>query len=323
MAGTIIEADTDEQAMSVEVVSYGEPLIGIYPPEGCSIVEEKPLSKTWGGDTSNFALALTKLGHTAAYCTRIGAQEFGSSFVDLWKTAGVDISLVQVDKDHPTGLYFISYEGKKHQFLYYRKNSAACFVDPEAINWELVREARVLHLSSISQGISRNALEVSFRLMEFARSHGLRVSYDINYRPPIWNRETARAVIRHTIAEYTDILQMTDDELKLLGWAPGADDFIGSLPRTPDLVALKKGEKGCILIQGGQRCEIEPFSVKVADTVGAGDAFDAGLIAGVLEDLELEALGRQANAVAALTCCDVGPLRAQPYPEAVHALLHR
>ena len=99
MVGAINKADPDGHAMSVEVVSYGEPLIGIYPPEGCSIAEEKPLSKTWGGDTSNFALALTKLGHTTAYCTRIGAQEFGSSFVDLWKTAGVDISLVQVADD--------------------------------------------------------------------------------------------------------------------------------------------------------------------------------------------------------------------------------
>jgi sugar/nucleoside kinase (ribokinase family) len=67
--------------------------------------------------------------------------------------------------------------------------------------------------------------------------------------------------------------------------------------------------------------EIPSFSVNVADTVGAGDAFDAGLIAGVLEDLDLRETGRKANAVAALTCRGVGPLRTQPDPAQVETLL--
>ena len=295
-----------------EAISFGEPLIGIYPPNDCSIAEDKPLSKTWGGDTSNFALALSKLGHQTSYLTRIGSYDFGRSFLKLWQEEGVNISMVQKDPINPTGLYFISYEGEKHNFIYYRKNSAACFIDAEAIDWELVRSAKVLHLSSISQGISRNALEVSFTLMEFARKHGLLVSYDINYRPPLWNRETARAVILHTISEYADILQMTDDELLLLGWEADIDVFIRRLPRAPQLAALKLGDRGCLLLREGERVEVEAFKVEVADTVGAGDAFDAGLIAGVLEGLELEELGLRANAVAALTCRDVGPLRAQP-----------
>ena len=295
-----------------EAISFGEPLIGIYPPKDCSIAEDKPLSKTWGGDTSNFALALSKLGHQTSYLTRIGSYDFGRSFLKLWQEDGVNISMVQKDPINPTGLYFISYEGEKHNFIYYRKNSAACFIDAEAIDWELVRSAKVLHLSSISQGISRNALEVSFTLMDFARKHGLLVSYDINYRPPLWNRETARAVILHTISEYVDILQMTDEELLLLGWEADIDVFIQRLPRAPQLAALKLGDRGCMLLRRGERVEVGAFKVEVADTVGAGDAFDAGLIAGVLEGLELEELGLRANAVAALTCRDVGPLRAQP-----------
>ncbi len=304
-----------------EAISFGEPLIGIYPPKDCSIVEDKPLSKTYGGDTSNFALALSKLGHQTSYLTRIGSYDFGRSFLKLWQEDGVNISMVQKDLINPTGLYFISYEGEKYNFIYYRKNSAACFIDAEEIDWELVRSAKVLHLSSISQGISRNALEVSFTLMEFARKHGLLVSYDINYRPPLWNRETARAVILHTISEYVDILQMTDDELLLLGWEADIDVFIRRLPRAPQLAALKLGDRGCLLLSGGERVEVGAFKVEVADTVGAGDAFDAGLIAGVLEGLELEELGLRANAVAALTCRDVGPLRAQPKMDEVDEFL--
>ena len=264
---------------------------------------------------------LRRIGHQTSYLTRVGSYEFGRSFLKLWQEDGVNISMVQKDPINPTGLYFISYEGEKHNFIYYRKNSAACFIDAEAIDWELVRSAKVLHLSSISQGISRNALEVSFRLMEFARKHGLLVSYDINYRPPLWNRETARAVILHTISEYVDILQMTDDELLLLGWEADIDLFIRRLPRAPRLAALKLGDRGCLLLRGGERVEVGAFKVEVADTVGAGDAFDAGLVAGVLDGLELEELGLRANAVAALTCRDVGPLRAQPKKDEVDEFL--
>jgi len=305
----------------VEVVSFGEPLIGIYPPEGHSLAEDEPLSKTWGGDTSNFSLALSKLGHRTAYLTRIGSEDFGRSFIRIWEQGGVDLSLLQRDAEHPTGLYFVSFEGKKHTFLYYRRNSAACYIDAESIPWELVRRARVLHLSSISQGISDNALEVSFRLMDFARAEGITISYDINFRPPLWQLERARAVIRRTITEYADILQMTEDELELLGWE--AEPLIAGLERIPALIALKRGDRGCLIIQGERRMEIPAFSVKVADTVGAGDAFDAGLVAGVLEGLDLESLGRKANAVAALTCRDVGPLRAQPGLAEVESLLNQ
>jgi 2-dehydro-3-deoxygluconokinase len=304
---------------SVEVVSYGEPLIGIYPPEGHSIGEDQPLSKTWGGDTSNFALALSKLGHRTAYLTRIGTEDFGSSFMDIWRQGGVDLSLLQRDSVNPTGLYFISFEEKKHHFTYYRRNSAACYIDAESIDWQMIREARVLHLSGISQGISRNALEVSFKLMEFAKANRILVSYDINFRPALWHKEVARAVIRHTINEFADILEMTEDELNLLGWDPHT--VLRDLNHVPGLVALKRGAEGCVLMQKTRRIEIPPYAVEVADTVGAGDAFDAGLIAGVLENLELESVGRKANAVAALTCRGIGPLRAHPHPAEVESLL--
>jgi 2-dehydro-3-deoxygluconokinase len=305
----------------VEVVSYGEPLIGIYPPEGHSLAEDQPLSKTWGGDTSNFALALSKLGYRTAYLTRIGTEDFGASFIDIWQQGGVDLSLVQRDSVNPTGLYFVSFEGQKHNFTYYRRNSAACFIDADSIDWPVIHRARVVHLSGISQSISRNALEVSFKLMELAKTNGTLISYDVNFRPPLWHREVARAVILHTINEYADILEVTEDELELLGWNP--DSFFRDLNRVPRLIALKRGAKGCMLIQKTHRIETPPYNVEVADTVGAGDAFDAGLIAGVLENLDLESIGHKANAVAALTCRGIGPLRAQPDPIEVESLLRK
>lgn len=153
----------------VEVISFGEPLVGIYPPLNRSVTDDVPLLRTWGGDTSNVALALSKLGHQAAYITRIGSDEFGRSFQRLWQEAGVNILQVQIDDEHRTGLYFVSFRNKQHHLTYYRKNSAASFISSKHIDWEFVRMAKVIHLSGISQGISQNALEFSFELMEFAK----------------------------------------------------------------------------------------------------------------------------------------------------------
>ncbi|KKL17273.1 hypothetical protein LCGC14_2487200, partial [marine sediment metagenome] len=85
---------------------------------------------------------------------------------------------------------------------------------------------------------------------------------------------------------------------------------------------VTRGKKGCMLTdRQGSLFQVPGFSQNVVDRVGAGDAFYAGLIAGVLEGLELEELGLRANAVAALTCRDVGPLRAQPGREDVDEFL--
>ena len=310
-----------ENKTVVEVASFGEPLIGIYPPADCSIGDDAPLSKTWGGDTSNVALALCKLGHQSAYITRVGDESFGHSFLKLWQEAGVDTSQVILDKEHRTGLYFISYQDGKHVFTYYRKNSAASHISSEEIDWEFVREIKVLHLSGISQAISQQALEVSFDLMKFAKEHNILVSYDVNYRPPLWKKDVARAVIMHSIEEYADILEITDDEMKLLQLGETPEEALARFSRRPELCAVKMGEQGAYVQQGDRARLFPSFTVEAVDTVGAGDAFDTGLIVGTLEGMPFDKLGEFANAVAALTCRDVGPLRAQPAREEVQNLL--
>jgi 2-dehydro-3-deoxygluconokinase len=295
------------------VVSFGEPLIGIYPPKGCPVAGEHPLSMTWGGDTSNFALALAKLGHPAAYLTRIGSDDFGESFLSLWDQSGLDLSLIQRDRQHPTGLYFVSYRGDKHDFIYYRRNSAACYIDAEAVDWDRVAAARVLHLSSISQAIHRRATEMSFKLLAFARQQGITVSYDINFRPQLWDDSFVGEVVLPTLHKYVDILELTEEELIVLTGSADLGSFLRCSIRRPEIVALKKGARGCEVCRGSETAEVEAFAVEVADTVGAGDAFDAGLVAAVLDEEEnLADMGRMANAVAACTCRAVGPLRSQP-----------
>jgi 2-dehydro-3-deoxygluconokinase len=294
----------------VEVVCYGEPLVSIFARPGLSLREDAPLSKGWGGDTLDASIALAKLGHRTALLTRTSRDAFGDSLIGLLNANGVGTALVQRDALHSTGLCFVSYEEGGHRFAYYRKDSAACFVEAEEIDWDLLGRAKVLHLSGISQAIGTQALELSFRLMDFAGERGVLVSYDINYRPALWDREMCRAIVRYTIDQYVDVLQTTDEELEQLGWEPRS--FLDTLEHRPSIVALKHGAGGCTLLAGDQRVNVDAYAVEVIDTVGAGDAFAAGLIAARLRGLSLKNSGRLANAVAALSCQGRGPLHGQP-----------
>jgi sugar/nucleoside kinase (ribokinase family) len=228
---------------SLEVLCFGEPLVGLYAPQGKSYAEDVCLSVVWGGDTSNVATAVSRLGHGSSY------------------------------------------------------------------------------LSSISQGIRRSALEVSFALMECARSENISISYDVNYRPALWTPELARAVIRQSIEEYADIVMISGEEMGLLNWGESVADLQGQLRRMPRLCALKHGPRGCTVIREGEQVTAEPIAVEVEDTVGAGDAFAAGLICAVLEDRPLAQLGKMANAVAGLTCRKRGPLSGQPTRREVERFL--
>ena len=315
----------EEQGMphDVEVFAFGEPLVGIYPPRGMSIADDVPLSKTWGGDTSNFVLAMSKLGHRAAYLSKVGDDVFGHGFLNLWRASGVDVAGVVVDKTHPTGVYFASYSQSGHEFVYYRRGSAAGSMTPDDIRLEDLSLAKAMHISGISQGIGSNGVDTSLALMKFAKKNGIMVSYDVNYRPLLWSQGAAREIATLSIAEYVDILELTSDEMKLMGWGESPEDIVHHLPRIPRIIAVKMGAGGCCVLGEGKKITVPGFAIDIADTVGAGDAFDAALVSGVLEGMGLEELGTFANAVGALTCRGIGPLRTQPQREEAEALISR
>ncbi len=305
-----------------EVVSWGEPLAGIYPPGGCLIEDTVTLEKTYGGDASNFALAVAKLGHNSAMLTAVGNDPFGRGFLRLWESGGVNTSLVQMDDHHRTGVYFVSFHGKEHELTYYRSDSAACHLDLVRIDWGAIASAKVFHLSGLSQAISRTAMDASFELLAFARSNGLTISYDVNYRPAVWRSvELARAIIAHTVEKFVDILEVTAEEMRMLGWGERPEEIRSVFRRPPPLCVVKQGQRGSLLVSEREMLPVPALAVDVSDTVGAGDAYDAGIVIGLLENMDLAQMGRVATGVAAMVCRAQGPIDGQPTRSALDQFL--
>jgi len=305
----------------IDVLSFGEPLVGFYPPQGTSMSEDVPIVKTWGGDTSNLAIGIARLGRTSRFLTRVGNDPFGRGFIGLWQRNGVDTSLVSIDEARRTGLYFVSFEGRKHVLTYYRNDSAASAIQASDITPAMVQDCAIIHLSGISLGMSESAVAAGSRLVELARAHKKMVSFDINYRILQWkSAQVASDTISSVLGSGVDMLEITDDEMLTLGWG---DDPRSLWDRFPEsvIIILKQGPKGATVMTKTETFVVPACPVVVQDTVGAGDSFDAGFIVSLLEGKSVKEAAYFASANAAHTCTGTGPLEKMPTHRETELLL--
>jgi 2-dehydro-3-deoxygluconokinase len=267
----------------------------------------------WGGDTSNFAVAAARLGNSVGIMGRIGSDEFGRSFLNLWAREVIDTSHAIVEPDSFTAIYFISRrQDGGHDFTYYRKDSAASHYAPNDIDPEYVAQARVFHSSGITQAISASSCDAVFRAAEIAKEKGVLFSYDPNLRLKLWSLPRARAVINLSF-EIADIVFPSLEDARILTGLEEPGDIVANiLKRGPKIVVLKLGSEGCMVGTVGKIFTEPPIKVKAVDSSGAGDAFDAGFITGLLAGWTLKRTARFANAVGALTCLTKGCAGATP-----------
>jgi 2-dehydro-3-deoxygluconokinase len=278
----------------------------------------------FGGDSSNMVVAAARLiGETgrAGYATRVGDDAFGRMLLELWRREGVDTSGVATDSDAPTGVYFVTHDARGHEFAYLRAGSAASRMRADNLPHEVIRAARILHVSGISQAISTSACDAVFAAIELAVSTGGQVSYDPNLRGKLWPLARARAVIMATMARCNWFLP-SFDEAKALSGCDEADAIIEWChAHGAPVVALKCGADG-VVVSDGQRSErIAGHAVRSVDATGAGDCFDGAFGARTLAGDTPFAAARYANAAAALATTGFGAVAPLPCDADVRAML--
>ena len=265
----------------------------------------------WGGDTSNMAVAATRLGRRVGYVTKIGDDAFGQCFLELWNREGVDTSNVIVEKGGFTGIYFIAY-ANGHEFTYFRKGSSASHISADEVDHEYIKNSRIFHSSGISQAISDSSREAVFHGMEIARKNKVLVSYDPNVRLKLWPLETARDTIIRAIGLADIVFPSMEDASILFSSGSAKDAARRFFELGPSTVVLKLGASGCMVATKEEVFETPGFEVNVVDATGAGDAFDAAFLCGILEGWDLRRCAKFANAVGALTTTGKGAVNPIP-----------
>jgi 2-dehydro-3-deoxygluconokinase len=292
-----------------DIVALGEPLVEFNQARSA---DPHAYLQGFGGDTSNMAIAAARLGARVGYVTRLGADSFGRMFLDLWQAEGVDTTGVAVDPEAPTGVYFVAHGRHGHEFSYLRAGSAASRMRPDMLPLELVKAARLLHASGISQAISATACDTVFAAFDVAREAGAIVTYDPNVRVKLWPLARARAIVLASLTPCTWCLPSQDDaDVLFPGMAP--DAVVDGLHRAGARgVVLKQGAAGCIVSDGTRRERIPPRKVASVDATGAGDCFDGAFATRLLAGDDPFMAARYANAAAALATTGYGAVAPLP-----------
>ncbi|MEO8039791.1 MAG: sugar kinase [Betaproteobacteria bacterium] len=305
-------------AAGLDVVSVGEPMIEFNQVPG----DPQRYLQGFGGDTMNAMIAAVRQGARAGYVTRLGDDEFGQLLLELWKTEQLDSAGVSLDPEAPTAVYFVTHGPEGHAFSYRRTGSAASRLAPGNLPLEVIRTARFLHTSGITQGISTSACDAAFAAIDSARASGARFAYDSNLRLKLWPLARAQAVITTTVALADYFLPSLDDACVL----SGLDDPEAIVDWAHRLgarhVALKLGPGGVIASDGERREHVPGHRIECVDATGAGDCFAGSLLARMSLGDDFWQAVRYANAAAALTCTGYGAVAPLPTPHAVASLLH-
>jgi len=307
-------------AIALDVVALGEALVEFNQTRAS---DPDAYLKGYGGDTSNAAIAAARLGARVGYVTRVGDDAFGRELLALWEDERVDTRGVAVDRDAPTGVYFVSHGPRGHEFSYLRKGSAASGMSPATLPLELIRAAKVLHVSGISEAISETACDACLAAIAAAREARVKVSYDTNLRLKLWPLARARAVIRASIA-MCDWVVPSRDDAALLFECEDVDDIVDACHALgAPLVALKLGADGCIVSDGKRRQRIAAYAVKAVDATGAGDCFAGAFATRLVNGDDPFVAARYANAAAALATTGFGAVAPLPRDADVRSLIAR
>lgn len=279
----------------------------------------------FGGDTSNAVIAAARAGARCAYLSRVGRDPFGRSLLNLWSQEGVDTSAVELDAEHPTGVYFVTHGAQGHEFSYLRAGSAASRMTPlwlqdKGAN-DILTASKVLHVSGISLAISSSACDTAFAAMQVARDAATLVSFDANLRLKLWPLVRARACITQAVALSDIFLPSLEDAGQLCGLDdPDAVLDWGHALGAPTVV-LKLGRDGALVSDGRRRERIAGHRVELLDATGAGDCFSGNLLARLAQGDSIFDAARYANAAAALSVQGFGAVAPLPRPDAARALL--
>lgn len=288
----------------MKIILMGEPMGLFMANETGPLSKVKTFTASIAGAEYNVAVGLARLGHTPAYCTRLGFDPLGERILDGMRQNHIATDLVTQVPGELTGFMMKSSTDQGDpDIAYYRKGSAASRLSAHDIDKLDLYGCERLHVTGIFPAVSESALAATRRLIARAKALELPISFDPNLRPQLWESEKKMTATLNSLAQGAETVLPGLGEGKLL---TGQD--------TPEAVAafyhrlgvknvvVKLGKDGAYYSEkDGQSGYSPAFPVKkLVDTVGAGDGFAAGVISALAEGETLEEAAFRGNAMGAI-----------------------
>ena len=258
-----------------DVVGLGESMLTLFRDAGTS-----GFSWDISGAESNVVRNCAALGLRTSWVGRLGTGVAGPMVNDVISGSGVDTSGVTFSEDAPTGLMLKGPLGMEPRVQYYRRFSAASQLSPTLVDFPRCLDTAVLHMTGITLALSDSCRELVLALLDTPAS-ALR-SFDLNWRPALWPSEIPGELLAE-VANRADIVFVGLDEADAVWGLSTPSDVRATLDRPRHLV-VKDGANGVHTFVDGA-IHFEPaLRGTVIDPIGAGDAFAAGFLYGIVNN---------------------------------------
>lgn len=284
--------------MSYEVITFGEAMVRLSPPNFRRLEQANSLDLLVGGAELNTAVGLTRLGHNTAWVSRLTNNPLGRLIANRAREAGVSTEHVLWTDEDRVGVYFLEFGAapRASSVLYDRKGAAIANVKQGQVPWTKVFEGtKWFHVTGITPALSGTAAEATREALTAARSAGVKTSIDLNYRNKLWTPAEAGKWMREFMP-LTDVLITTEEDVGKVFGITGKD-YEEVAAKTAEhfklpMVAITlrenplvwKNSWTAILYHQGKVLRTQTYEVEIVDRLGAGDSFAAGLIHGLLEN---------------------------------------
>lgn len=313
-----------------EVVALGEVLID-FTPVGRSGAGNPIFERNPGGAPANVLSLLAKLGISTAFIGKVGDDMFGNFLRNTLSSTGIDTTGLVMSKAYNTTLAFVELdECGDRSFGFIRNHGADKMLKQDEIDFSLLNGAKVFHFGGVTL-TDEPARGTTFAVARKAKELGVTISYDPNFRPPLW-KDDAKEVLLEGL-KLADIVKLSDEECRLLS---GRDDLAEGTEYLMDtygtkLVFVTLGPEGSAARFGSNFEKQKTFEeVKTIDTTGAGDAFLGGILYCLLQSgknfsqittNDIHQYMRFANAAGSLVTTKKGALLSMPALSQIRELL--
>ncbi|MDR2266416.1 MAG: sugar kinase [Christensenellaceae bacterium] len=299
-----------------KVLTYGEIMLRLQPPGYARLSQAHSFDINYGGAEANFAVSLANFGIDATFFTKIPKGLLGDACLASLNSLRVETKHILRGGER-LGIYYVEkgVAQRPSVVIYDRKNSAINDISEAEISdeklEEIFKDIRVFHFTGITAALSDSVRRTLIRLLEVAKKHAVIVSCDLNYRKALWDRSTACATMTE-LMRYVNILISNEDEcrdvfgleaentntvkgtLNIAGYEKLAKklhnkfnslDYIAFTLRGSISASVNKWS--AILSVRGECFRSREYEIDIVDRIGSGDAFCAGLIAGIINPATL------------------------------------
>jgi 2-dehydro-3-deoxygluconokinase len=272
---------TKNETLPAAFVTIGESLGSLASTECGPLEHTRTLRLRTAGAEANVAVGVRRLGVAALWAGRVGSDPLGDLIARELAAEGVAVQALR--DPAPTALMLKERRTSEQTRVYYwREGSAGSKLSEADVPEAAIRSARVLHLTGVTAALGDTPRRALWRAIEIARAHDVPVSFDINFRSRLWTGADAAPILRDFV-RHSDILFAGEDEAALLSSSTGPAAIRELSKLGPTTVLLKRGPEGSLALVDDELIDTPALPVLVVDAVGAGDAYAAGYLAGMLQ----------------------------------------